>query len=104
MENVFLKLCIRDQTVNSEDENNNYVANNEIIERVYVNNGNNISKDNEESVQILNRKKPSRMAKLVNKLVTKPKEEFKKALKLPKWGNLKGLIFKNSLLLRRDIG
>ena len=53
MENVFLKLCIRDQTVNSEDENNNYVANNEIIERVYVNNGNNISKDNEESVQIL---------------------------------------------------
>ena len=85
LENVFLKLCVRDQTINNEE-------NGKVIFK---------ASDNEKAhFEKVKKKKQS----FIQTIVSNSKEEIKNALKLPKWHNLKGLIFKNSLLMRRDIG
>jgi hypothetical protein len=50
------------------------------------------------------KQKPARKGFFQHRAFSRPKDELKKIMKLPKWHNLKGLLFKNSLLLRRDIG
>ncbi len=70
-----------------------------------------VSKTNERIVANSNRVNDERIEKMkkrrnscMHKVVSKPRDEIKKVLKFPKWNNLKGLLFKNSLLMRRDIG
>lgn len=90
LENVFLKLCLKDQIIPIAGTSNAAICSNEVQK-------NSINFDQEQ-----NKMKAKRSC--LKSIITTPKEEFKKAMRLPKWNNLKGLFFKNSLLMRRNIG
>ena len=86
-------MCVKDQTINSE-ENGDIVV--KASERIMAN----CNRVNDERIEKMKKRKKSCM----KTAISKPRDEIRKALKLPKWNNLKGLLFKNSLLMRRDIG
>ncbi len=90
MENVFLKLCLKDQTIPIPNTSNAAISSNEIQK-------NSIIFDQEQN-------KMKKKRSCLKSIISAPKEELKKAMRLPKWSNLKGLFFKNSLLMRRNIG
>jgi hypothetical protein len=94
LENVFLKLCVKDQTHTSEESYEAVVS--KANERIIANS----NRVNDERIEKMKKRRNSCM----HTVVSKPRDEIKKALKFPKWNNLKGLLFKNSLLMRRDIG
>ena len=94
LENVFLKLCVKDQTHSTDDSYEVVVS--KANERIIANS----NRVNDERIEKMRKRKNS----CLHNAVSKPRDEIRKALKFPKWNNLKGLLFKNSLLMRRDIG
>lgn len=92
MENVFLKLCVKDQNVHNDEEIVNDVST-----------ANSLSKYTDEIV--IKQAEPVVETKTFKKrFYSKPKQELSRLLKVPQGHNLKGLLYKNSLLMRRDIG
>lgn len=91
-------MCVKDNEVNTTTPNQSV---NEEIEKVGFENPNYAEKPTPLNRLDIRITKPKTLRKT---LTYKIKHQVKELMKLPKKSNIKGLLYKNSILLRRDIG
>nr|UOU03363.1 ATP-binding cassette subfamily H-like 1 [Brachionus rubens] len=95
LENVFLKLCIKDN-ITTPSSAQPIGLNNPLYENVVINETNTHLNDEIPKVDI----------KQGNKLnfLTRMAKSFSKTFRVPKWNNFVGCVFKDSILIRRNLG